>query len=272
MTASVYFGIKGITIVSAISVPLILALGIYSMTVATIEGGGWVAMFSKNAGSITLLAAIGMVVGSFVSGGTATPNFVRFAKTARTAVIVTVAAFFLGNTLMFLFGAVGGALTGKEDIFYVMIAQGLAIPAIIVLGANIWTTNDNALYTSSLGLCNITKLRYRHMTIIAGVVGTLLAIWLYNNFVSWLNILSATLPPIGVILVLDYFINKARYQEGYVPTKKLNISAVAGVVIGAVVANLLTWGIAPINAMVISAVCYLIGEFISRKTSSPQSR
>ena len=36
---------------------------------------------------------------------------------------------------MFCFGAIGGAFTGKDDIFYVMIAQGLAIPAIIVLGS-----------------------------------------------------------------------------------------------------------------------------------------
>ena len=35
------------------------------------------------------------------------------------------------------------SFTGKDDIFYVMIAQGLAVPAIIVLGANIWTTNNN---------------------------------------------------------------------------------------------------------------------------------
>ena len=91
-----------------------------------------------------------MVVGSFVSGGTATPNFSRFARSNKSSVITTVIAFFLGNTLMFAFGAVGGAFTGKEDIFYVLIAQGLAIPALIVLGANIWTTNDNALYTSGL--------------------------------------------------------------------------------------------------------------------------
>ncbi len=62
---------------------------------------------------------------------------------------------------MFCFGAVGGAFTGKEDIFYVMIAQGLTIPALIVLGANIWTTNDNALYTGGLGLSNVTGMRKR---------------------------------------------------------------------------------------------------------------
>lgn len=264
MTGSVYLGMKGIAIVSAVSVPLITVLGVYSMVRATIDGGGWVAMFSKSVGSISLLTAIGMVVGSFVSGGTATPNFIRFARTAKIGVLVTVIAFFAGNTLMFFFGAVGGALTGAEDIFYVMIAQGLTIPAIIVLGANIWTTNDNALYSSGLGLANITKMRSKQMTLIAGAIGTIMAIWLYDNFVGFLSILSATLPPVGVILVLDFFFNPQRYAAGYEPTQKVNISAIVGVIIGAVVANLLKWGIAPINAMVISAICYFAGEFITK--------
>ena len=129
MTASAYCGIKGLEIVSYVSVPLIAVLGIYSMVTATVEGGGLEAIFNQNAGSLTIFGGIGLVIGSFVSGGTATPNFTRFAKTNRVAVITTVVAFLLGNTLMFAFGAVGGAFTGKEDIFYVMIAQGLAIPA-----------------------------------------------------------------------------------------------------------------------------------------------
>jgi cytosine permease len=80
MTASAYFGIKGIEIVSFVSVPLIAILGIYSMVRATIDGGGLVAIFGKSTGSMTIFAAVGMVIGSFISGGTATPNFVRFAK------------------------------------------------------------------------------------------------------------------------------------------------------------------------------------------------
>ncbi len=45
-------------------------------------------------------------VGSFVSGGTATPNFARFAKNGKSGAITTVVAFFIGNSLMFFFGAV----------------------------------------------------------------------------------------------------------------------------------------------------------------------
>ncbi|STE62073.1 cytosine permease [Escherichia coli] len=57
---------------------------------------------------------------------------------------------------MFIFGAAGAAALGMADISDVMIAQGLLLPAIVVLGLNIWTTNDNALYASGLGFANIT--------------------------------------------------------------------------------------------------------------------
>ena len=260
MTASAYFGIKALTIVSAISVPLIAVLGVYSMVLSTLEGGGLTAIFSKSSGSLTLLSGVGLVIGSFVSGGTATPNFVRFAKNNSIAVATTIIAFFLGNSLMFAFGAVGGAFTGKDDIFYVMIAQGLAVPALVVLGANIWTTNNNALYTGGLGLTNITGLRQKPMTLVSGVVGTALAIWLYNNFVGWLNFLNATLPPVGAIVILDYLLHRNRYRAKAAPAHTVHWGAVAGVIAGAAAGNFLTVGIASINAMLAACACYLIAD------------
>lgn len=266
MTTSAYFGVKGIEIVSWVSVPLIAVLGIYSMVTAVIDGGGLVTIFEKSTGTMTLLGGVAAVIGSFISGGTATPNFARFGRTKLSVTVVTVIAFTIGNMLMFCFGAVGGAYTGKDDIFYVMIAQGLAIPAIIVLGANIWTTNDNALYTGSLGLSNITKVRKRPMVIVSGVLGTALAVWLYNNFVSWLNFLNATLPPIGMIIMMDYFMHRASYGADTVVHRKINWGAIAGVVAGAIVGNLtggtiiptFSWGISAVNAMVVAGVIYFL--------------
>lgn len=264
MTATAATGMKALEVVSTISVPLIVILGVYSMVTAAGDGGGLIAIFEQSAGKITIFTGIGFVIGSFISGGTATPNFIRFARTKKIAVWTTIIAFFIGNTLMFCFGAVGGAFTGKDDIFYVMIAQGLAIPAIIVLGANIWTTNNNALYTGGLALANIFNVRMKLTTWIAGFVGTALAIWLYWNFVGWLNILNCALPPIGIIVILDYFKNRSKFQSTYA-TKNINWFNVFGIIIGAIAANLISWGIAAVNAMVIAGLCWIIGQFITKE-------
>ena len=263
MTATAATGMKALEIVSTISVPLIVVLGVYSMVTAAADGGGLVAVFSQSAGKITLFTGIGYVIGSFISGGTATPNFIRFAKNNKVAVCTTVIAFFLGNTLMFCFGAVGGAFTGADDIFYVMIAQGLAIPAIIVLGANIWTTNNNALYTGGLALSNIFNVRMKITTWIAGIVGTALAICLYWNFTGWLSILNCALPPVGTIVILDYFRRKSAYKENEC-MQTVRWFNVAGIVIGALVANLINWGIAAVNAMVIASAAYFVGALLDR--------
>ena len=266
MTITAATGMKALEIVSTISVPLIVILGVYSMVTAAADGGGLAAVFNQSVGSITLFTGVGYVIGSFISGGTATPNFIRFAKNNRVAVWTTVIAFFLGNTLMFCFGAIGGAFTGKDDIFYVMIAQGLALPAIIVLGANIWTTNNNALYTGGLAISNITNARMKTATCISGVIGTALAIWLYYNFTGWLNILNCALPPIGITVILDFFLRREKYKDNRnEPLQNANWFNLAGVVVGAAAANIIPAGIAAVNAMVVAAVFYFIGFAVSRQ-------
>ena len=272
MTGSAYFGIKGLEIVSYISVPLIAILGTYAMITATIQGGGLHAIFNKSTGGLTLFAAVGLVIGSFVSGGTATPNFTRFAKDNKIAVWTTVIAFFIGNSLMFCFGGVAGAFTGSNDIFWVMIELNLGIWAFLVLGANIWTTNDNALYTGALGLSNITGKAKKPMVIFAGIVGTVAAMWLYNNFCNWMTILNATLPAVGVILIADYFLDKKKYAEDAEVPAGTNWAAIIGVIAGAVVGNLtggniipgFTFGIAAINNAVVSLACYFIGKKLAK--------
>ncbi len=266
MTSSAYFGIKSLTIVSYIAVPLVGILGTVAMILAIQRGDGTIIdQFAASSGTLTVIGGAGMVVGSFVSGGTATPNFTRYAKTAKAGVITTVVAFFIGNTLMFMFGAVSSIFVGGNDIFEVMIKLGMFWFAVLVLGLNIWTTNDNALYSSGLGLANIFHTKKKPMVLVAGLIGTIAADWLYWNFVSWLNVLNCTLPPIGIILILSYFMNKDQYTEDSVVTKQVDWFAVGGVVIGATVANLLHWGVASINGMVVASIVYIIGQFIQKK-------
>ena len=265
MTASAYFGIKSLTVVSYIAVPCVAILGTVAMILAVKRGDmTLVQQFAKSSSSLTVISGAGLVVGSFVSGGTATPNFSRFAKDGKAGVITTVIAFFIGNSLMFFMGGISSIYVGGNDIFEVMLNLNLFYLAVLVLGLNIWTTNDNALYSAGLGLANIFGQKKKPMVLISGIFGTLASVWLYWNFCSWLNILNCTLPPCGIILVLSYFLNKKDYENTEVKTV-VNWYAVIGVVIGAVVANILHWGVASLNGMAVATVCYLIGHFTQKK-------
>ncbi len=264
MTVTVYFGISALMILSTIAVPAIAILGSYSVYQAVNSVGGLEALQQITPQQpIDFSLALAMVVGSFASAGTLTADFVRFGKKPMGAVAVTMIAFFIGNSLMFIFGAAGGAVTGQADISEVMIAQGLLLPAIVVLGLNIWTTNDNALYASGLGFSNITGLPSKYISMVNGVIGTLCALWLYNNFVGWLTFLSLAIPPIGGVIIADFFRNRQRYlnlnAESFANTQfvVVNWAAMLAVVIGVLAGKLLP-GIMPLNAVLAGAVSYLL--------------
>ena len=266
MTGSAYYGIKSLTIISYIAVPAVAILGTVAMVLAVKRGDlGLVEQFNVGTKDLGIIAGAGLVVGSFVSGGTATPNFTRFAKSAKVGLWTTVIAFFIGNSLMFFFGAVSSIYVDGNDIFEVMLHLNLFYLAVLVLGLNIWTTNDNALYSAGLGLSNIFGLSKKTMVLISGLIGTVAAVWLYWNFCGWLNILNCTLPPVGIVLIIDYFVNRKSYLDGSKDEKAVNWFAVAGVVLGAVVANLVHWGFPAINGMVVAAICYCIGRFVCRQ-------
>ena len=265
MTGSAYFDIKGLTVVSYVAVPAVAILGTTAMILAIKNGNAsLVEQFAQGSKTLGVLAGAGLVVGSFVSGGTATPNFTRFAKNAKVGCIVTVIAFFLGNSLMFFFGAVSSIYAGGNDIFEVMLNLNMFYFAVLVLGLNIWTTNDNALFTSGLGLSNIFGLPKKRMVLLAGIIGTVAAEWLYWNFCGWLSALNCTLPPVGIILIISYFSNRKAYRDGTLAEPKVCWPAIVGVILGALVANLVKWGLPSINGMAVAALCYLVGNKISK--------
>lgn len=260
MTATAYFGMKSLTVLSMIAVPAIAILGSISAGKAITDVGGIAGLLAiEPNGNMTMSAALAAVVGTFISGGTLTPDFTRFSKDKNTAVSSTVIAFLIGNSLMLAFGAIGAMATGQADISEVMFTQGLIIPAIIILGLNIWTTNDNALYGSGLGFSNITKQPKSRMVIINGVVGTLLAMVLYNNFMTWLNMLNSFIPATGAVLIADYFIiNKGKYTDFKTTKfKVVNINAVIAWVVGVIGAYTIP-GITPVNSVLAAVVTYVV--------------
>lgn len=260
MVTTAYFGVKSLEILSIIAVPAIAIMGCYSSSLSLESAGGFMNLANMNStSSITLTTALGLVIGSFISGGTLTPDFTRFSKNPKVSVISTVSAFFIGNILMFGFGAIGGMTTGMADISDVMISQGLVVSGLIVLALNIWTTNDNTIYAASLAFSNITKLPKKKLVIINGTIATLLSLVLYNNFTSFLSFLSGFIPSLGAVMIADYFfVDKKKYEEDFNKTVfvKVNSVAVIAFLIGAGCSYLP--GIGCLNAVIASMVSYTV--------------
>lgn len=260
MTFTAYFGIKSLTILSMIAVPSIFLLGSYSINLAVDSIGGINELFKiVPSKSISMVTAVSLCIGSFISGGSLTPDFTRFSKNKSSGVMTTFIAFFIGNSLMFLFGAIGAMVIGEADISEVMLKQGIIIPAIIILGFNIWTTNDNALYASGLAFSNITGLEKKLTVIFNGVIGTLGAMVLYNHFVSWLNILNSIIPAIGGVLIADYFfVNRKNYKDiEKMNVKIINYNAIISWVIGVISAYTLP-GVQAINGVIVASLAFII--------------
>lgn len=260
MTASAYFGVKSLAILSFIAVPAIAVLGCYSTGISLSEVGGFAGLSNMTqVSTLNVTSALGMVIGSFISGGTLTPDFTRFSKTPKIAVVSTVSAFFIGNILMFAFGAIGGLATGLPDISDVMIAQGLVLPGIIILGLNIWTTNDNTIYAASLAFSNITKIEKKKLVIMNGIIATALSVVLYNNFTSFLSFLSGFIPSLGAILITDFFfVRRKEYEENFMKKEfqKANPCAFIAFFLGAGASYLP--GIACLNAVAVSMISYVL--------------
>ena len=128
ITITAYFGMKLLIILSVIAVPTIGILGGFSTVKAIEDIGGLInLLYIKPSGIITISTALSIVIGSFISAGIFTPDFARFAKNKKVAVRSTVTAFFIGNSIMFLFGALGVMTVGSADkaVLIVIIPEGL---------------------------------------------------------------------------------------------------------------------------------------------------
>ena len=270
MTSSAYFGMRTLKIVSIIAVPAIVLLGGWSVARALwLDGdGGFNALLHHMPAADSAIGfgvAVSLGIGSFVSGGTCTPDFTRFSRKPSAAALATVIAFLFGNSLMFLFGAVAAMVYGLEDISTVLCLQGLLVPAIAVLGLNIWTTNDNAIYTAGLGLSNITGCPKRHLVLVCGFLGTLSSVWLYAHFCGWLNILNVLIPPFGAIVLIHLTLWQGRAATP--------ILAVAAWALGSFVAlcgfgylplGLPRSGIPALDGMAVSAFAYCLLTILGR--------
>lgn len=213
--ATAMVGYKGLDWLSRFAVPAMMLFILISLYKGWVDVGGWGSLTGQaGSGSMSFAAAITVIIGTFVSGGTQATNWSRFAASPKIAVLATLAAFFVGNGLMVFTGALGALIYQQADIVDVMLAQGFVVLAVLMLFLNIWTTQDNTIYNFAVAGCNLLRTdRRRVVTVVGAAIGTVLAVGgMYNLLIPFLILLGTFIPPIGGVIMADFWLrHKGQY-------------------------------------------------------------
>lgn len=257
-------GYKGLEKLSVIAVPMMIILIFISISLSINHAGGLKKLLDiMPTSELTISAAITLVFGTFASGGTQATNWVRFASSGKTAVWSSLIAFFLGNGFMIFIGSIGALVYRQPDIVEVFKLQGILVLGILMLFLNIWTTQDNTIYNFSVAGCNFFRTgKRKFITFTGAAIGTLLAILgMYQWLVPFIILLGTFIPPIGGIIMADFFI---KHKMKYPPIKEtklpfINWNGVASYSIASAAAYFSPF-VPPITGILIGFILYSIIE------------
>ncbi len=261
-TWTAYIGISALVILSRFAVPAILALVLLSIGLALRDAGGLTGLSGLEPTSeVGIALAITVVFGSFASGGTQTTNWTRFASTPKGAFMAGLSAFVIGNGLMLFAGALGALVYGQPDVVKVLDEQGLLVAGLLLMLLSIWVVTDRTVYAFSVAGSNLLRIQNRRALALAGsVIGLVLAIsGFYNFLVDYLILLGTFIPPIGAVIVADYFV-KWRSQLPAMASVSLpafNWIGITSYVAASAIAYF-SPGVPPVNGLVAGFVIYLL--------------
>jgi cytosine permease len=239
-TATTFYGMRGLEIVSFPAAFVLIAVGLYAGWINIDAAGGWSGFLSLSTEAakkdpLTLAEGINLVVGSWIVGAIVMPEYTRFAKKAWVAIAIPFIVMIVAQWFLQILGALGGVVSGSYDFTTYMLAQGAIVGAIGVtaMAIALWTTGDTNLYLPSVMLSSEFGRPQKHMTIICGLIGTVLGLGIYAQFMDWINLLASLAPPlIGPLLVEFYLFGKRKVELDQSQISNWNWAAFAAIGLG----------------------------------------
>lgn len=276
--AITYLGIRALSVLGSIAAPLFIAAVIIAITIAA-QNHDFSAAFGYKGvggGAMSFGVAVTAIMATFADSGTMTADFTRWARNGKEAVLATVTAFPVASLVAQLSGALfvaAGAIVepaANGGNFAPILTSThnplLDVFLLVFVVINLGSVCTHCLYNGALGWSHLTRSKMRVLTLILGVIGTLVAVlgaWHY--FVNWLVLLGVLVPPLGAVLIADQIILGKR-NAGRAP-RRFRWTALVAWAIGAGVA-LLSHFFAPVLSdavvgLIVGCVAYLALEQIA---------
>jgi cytosine permease len=237
----------------------ILCIGVYlSISSIGLEG-----IFSWSPErTMPLSMAFAVVMGPNVCQWVMISDYSRYCKpSVKDAVLMPIGVVIVGIALMSL-GALMGVGGGSYDIVQVLVALGFPSLGFLLLWLAQWTTQLVNCYSSGIALCNMFNVESgkgrMKLTMLSAIVGIVVALTgIIDYFVGFLNALGVILPPIGAVMVFDYFLYRKRWEE----TEGWNIIATVAIALGIALAAVTSYiypvGIPAVQGYLLAGAVYI---------------
>ncbi|SDY81588.1 cytosine permease [Saccharopolyspora shandongensis] len=274
VTAVVLRGFGSMAWVAYVTVPAFLVLVGWSIGVELWQHDIGALMASAPPGpQLSLLEGTTLVAGGFITGAVITPDMTRFNRSVGDVVKQTLVGITLGEYVIGLAGVLLAHAVRSADITTI-VTSSVGWVGILVVVAGTVKINDWNLYSSGLGLVNFVgtvfgkRLDRGVATAMFGLIGSVLAaVGILDQFTGFLTVLGVVFPPIGGIMVAEYFIVRRWRGEleasralGEIPASAPNWVPATLVVwlVASLVGGFVEIGLPSINSLVLAFVLYVV--------------
>ncbi|WP_406628097.1 purine-cytosine permease family protein [Pectobacterium carotovorum] len=276
LTLLVAFGFRALRFTAKIAVPMFVIVVGY-ISIMTLSGHNIVELIASapNGEAISISAGATMVVGGCIVASLITPDMTRYSQKGKHVFWMTMLSIIVGEFMVNGLAIIIARALNTADVVTIMsqAAGGIGLIAVIFSTLRV---NDINLYSSSLGIANAIegvtgkKLRYVSITLVIGLIGTLLSVaGILDRFIDFLTLLGVLFPPIIGVMLVDYYILRTHKTlletsraEGQLPdsaqTPLIGWPAIIASTVGAIVGLAFEWGVPAFNSLLAASLLYLV--------------
>ncbi|MFJ4712000.1 cytosine permease [Streptomyces sp. NPDC088785] len=213
ITVLVIFGFRYMAVFAKIVTPLFFAMVAWSVIDALSEHSLGDLISSPPPGqAIPLSVAATAIAGGYMTGAIVAPEMTRYNKKGSHVFLQTASSMILSEYIVGLTGVLLGHLVKSNEVSQIVLSTSGVFGVLVVLMSTA-KINDWNLYGSSLGVVNFFQVVFKKrlhrgaVTIALGIAGTLLsAVGIMTHFTDFLTVLGVAIPPIGGIIVAEYWV------------------------------------------------------------------
>ncbi len=207
VTVTTIYGFKAIDRLALVAVPFLL-LALVMVVVFSLREISFSELLLIEGEGLDMPTAISAVVGAAIVGVVLMPDLTRYARDVHDCVTASFLGQGGGMAIAYICGMIPVLVWNELEPMNYMIILGFGAAAVAVLVFATWTTNVINLYGVALSArASVPLGNYRSVTIIGGIVGTIVALIGISDFlIEFLIVMGLLVPPIAGVYLCDFFI------------------------------------------------------------------